>query len=238
MNNTSPVNLDTTELTTTATEYRGTTNADGAATVTVTQPNGPGVKTPLVVSLSGISQTSETAVIFTVLTSPDAPQANMWGHMAETLTAMNYTFSRPKLAAEVDNEDGSVNDHGETWSTFTWSGADNHCDILPGMRQFGALATVIPNSIQETAGWPMQGDYYWSSLAGSTGQHHAADVSNRSEAQKPDSTKYIVSCVDKAEPDVEPELVLTPSNFDESINAAKAKVGDSTTIRLTITDKK
>lgn len=173
VNNTSPVNLDTTELTTTATEYRGTTNADGAATVTVTQPNGPGVKTPLVVSLSGISQTSETAVIFTVLTSPDAPQANMWGHMAETLTAMNYTFSRPKLAAEVDNEDGSVNDHGETWSTFTWSGADNHCDILPGMRQFGALATVIPNSIQETAGWPMQGDYYWSSLAGSTGQHHA-----------------------------------------------------------------
>lgn len=238
VNNTSPVNLDTTELTTTATEYRGTTNADGAATVTVTQPNGPGVKTPLVVSLSGISQTSETAVIFTVLTSPDAPQANMWGHMAETLTAMNYTFSRPKLAAEVDNEDGSVNDHGETWSTFTWSGADNHCDILPGMRQFGALATVIPNSIQETAGWPMQGDYYWSSLAGSTGQHHAADVSNRSEAQKPDSTKYIVSCVDKAEPDVEPELVLTPSNFDESINAAKAEVGDSTTIRLTITDKK
>jgi len=238
VNNTSPVNLDTTELTTTATEYRGTTNADGAATVTVTQPNGPGVKTPLVVSLSGISQTSETAVIFTVLTSPAAPQANMWGHMAEILTAMNYTFSRPKLAAEVDNEDGSVNDHGETWSTFTWSGADNYCDILPGMRQFGALATVIPNSIQETAGWPMQGDYYWSSLAGSTGQHHAADVSNRSEAQKPDSTKYIVSCVDKAEPDVEPELVLTPSNFDESINAAKAEVGDSTTMRLTITDKK
>ncbi|WP_205412460.1 Immunoglobulin-like domain BIg-containing protein, partial [Escherichia coli] len=115
---------------------------------------------------------------------------------------------------------------------------DNHCDILPGMRQFGALATVIPNSIQETAGWPMQGDYYWSSLAGSTGQHHAADVSNRSEAQKPDSTKYIVSCADKAEPDVEPELVLTPSNFDESINAAKAEVGDSTTMRLTITDKK
>lgn len=238
VNNTSPVNLDTTELTTTATEYRGTTNADGAATVTVTQPNGPGVKTPLVVSLSGISQTSETAVIFTVLTSPAAPQANMWGHMAEILTAMNYTFSRPKLAAEVDNEDGSVNDHGETWSTFTWSGADNYCDILPGMRQFGALATVIPNSIQETAGWPMQGDYYWSSLAGSTGQHHAADVSNRSEAQKPDSTKYIVSCVDKAEPDVESELVLTPSNFDESINAAKAEVGDSTTMRLTITDKK
>ncbi|MCV5498153.1 DUF823 domain-containing adhesin, partial [Escherichia coli] len=76
--------------------------------------------------------------IFTVLTSPDVPQATMWGHMPDTLKALDYTFSRPKLAAEVDNEDGTVNDHNETWSTFTWSGADKHCDILPGMRQFGA----------------------------------------------------------------------------------------------------
>ncbi len=63
------------------------------------------------------------------------------------------------------------------------SGADNHCDILPGMRQFGALATVVPTSVQDVAGWPMQGNFYWSSLAGMSGQHHAADVSNRSEAQ-------------------------------------------------------
>ncbi|STJ19999.1 outer membrane protein [Escherichia coli] len=90
----------------------------------------------------------------------------MWGHMPDTLKARDYTFSRPKLAAEVDNEDGTVNDHNETWSTFTWSGADNHCDILPGMRQFGALATVVPTSVQDVAGWPMQGNFYWSSLAG------------------------------------------------------------------------
>lgn len=69
MNNTAPVKLGTTELTTTATEYRGTTDANGVATVTVTQANGPGVKTPLVASLAGIAQASETAVIFTVLTS-------------------------------------------------------------------------------------------------------------------------------------------------------------------------
>lgn len=69
VNNTAPVKLGTTELTTTATEYRGTTDANGVATVTVTQANGPGVKTPLVASLAGIAQASETAVIFTVLTS-------------------------------------------------------------------------------------------------------------------------------------------------------------------------
>nr|WP_059258131.1 DUF823 domain-containing adhesin [Escherichia albertii] len=71
VNNAGPVMLDTTELSTTATEYRGTTDENGTATIQVTQPNGPGVKTPLVVSLAGITQTSETAVIFTVLTSPD-----------------------------------------------------------------------------------------------------------------------------------------------------------------------
>ncbi len=61
----------------------------------------------------------EAAVIFTVLTSPDVPRATMWGHMPDTLKARDYTFSRPKLAAEVDNEDGTVNDHNEARSTFT-----------------------------------------------------------------------------------------------------------------------
>ncbi len=238
VNNTGPVSVETTELTTTATEYRGTTNASGVATVQITQPRGPGVKTPLTVSLPGITQTSETAVIFTVLTSPDVPVANMWGHMEETLKAQTYTFTRPKLAAEVSNENGTVDDRNETWSTFNWSGVDNHCDILPGMRQFGAMATVVPTTIREVLGWPMQGNYYWSSLAGTTGQHHAADVSNRSEAQKPDDTKYLVSCVDKEAPDVEPELVLTPANFDDTVQAAKVQVGEQTTMSLTITDKK
>ncbi|WP_064526232.1 adhesion domain-containing protein [Escherichia sp. B1147] len=238
VNNTGPVKLDSTELTTTATEYRGTTDANGSATVQVTQSNGPGVKTPLIVGLPGISQTSETAVIFTVLTSPDVPQANMWGHMPNTLKAQQYTFTRPKLAAEVSNEDGTVDDHNETWSTFIWSGADNHCDILPGMRQFGALATVIPTTIQNVAGWPIANNYYWSSLAGTTGQHHAADVSNRSEAQKPDDTRFIVSCVDKEAPDVEPELILTSDDYDDTLQAVRVAVGDETNMRLTITDKK
>ncbi len=131
VNNTAPVKLGTTELTTTATEYRGTTDANGVATVTVTRANGLGVKTPLVASLAGIAQASETAVIFTVLTSPDVPQATMWGHMPDTLKARDYTFSRPKLAAEVDNEDGTVNDHNETRSTFTGAARINIATFCP-----------------------------------------------------------------------------------------------------------
>lgn len=238
VNNSGPVVLDTTELTTTATEYHGTTDANGTATVQVTQPRGPGVKTPLTVSLQGITQVSETAVIFTVLTSPDVPEASMWGHMANTVEAHGYTFTRPKLAAEVDNEAETIVDHNETWSMFTWSGADSHCAILPGMRHFGALATVITSSVQQELGWPIAKEYYWSSLAGATGQHHAADVSNRSEAQKPDSTTFLVSCVDKEAPDVEPKIVLTPEDYDDAIQAVKVAVGEDTAMRVTITDNK
>lgn len=106
------------------------------------------------------------------------------------------------------------------------------------MRHFGALATVIPSTVQTVLGLLMQGDYYWSSLAGLTGQHHAADVSNRGETQKPDSTTFLVSCVDKPAPDVEPKIVLTPENYDDTAQAMKAKVGEDATMRLAITDTK
>ncbi|WP_348260501.1 Immunoglobulin-like domain BIg-containing protein, partial [Salmonella enterica] len=49
VDNTAPVRVGNTELTTTATQYHGTTNAEGVATVVVTQANGPAVKTPLMV---------------------------------------------------------------------------------------------------------------------------------------------------------------------------------------------
>ncbi|WP_459349928.1 adhesion domain-containing protein [Pseudocitrobacter cyperus] len=239
VNNAAPVTVETTELTTTATEYHGTTDANGVATVSVAQANGPGVKTPLTVGITGITQTSVVNVIFTTLTSPDTPQATMWGHMAETVTAHGYTFSRPVLAAEAGgNKQGTIEDHNESWATFDWPGADNHCTVLPGMRQFGALATVISTTVQSELGWPIAGNYYWSSLAGASGQHHAADMSNRSEAQKSDGTTFIVSCVDKPAPDVDPVITLTPDHFDTTLQAAKARVGEDIIARVTITDAK
>lgn len=49
----------------------------------------------------------------------------------------------------------------------------------------------------------------------------------------------LVSCVDKADPDVEPEITTVTGAEDSSIgNATKVKVGDEINMRLTITDKK
>ncbi|EEJ7563636.1 RatA-like protein [Salmonella enterica subsp. salamae] len=239
VNNSKPVKLDNTELTTTATAYSGTTDENGVAKVQVTQVNGPGVKTPLNVYLGNVKQDATVSVIFTVITSPDVEGATMWGHMPDTVDAMGYIFSRPQLASEVTDEDATVSDdHNETWALFDWSNADSHCEILPGMRGFGALSSVVHN-VYEDLGWPVKGDYYWSSLAGQTGYHHAADVSNRGEAQKTDDTRLLVSCVNKADPEVEPEITLVTGAEDSSLeNATKVTVDDDIAMRLTITDKK
>ncbi|MGJ2512908.1 Immunoglobulin-like domain BIg-containing protein, partial [Salmonella enterica subsp. enterica serovar Paratyphi A] len=144
VNNTNPVHVGDTELTTVQTEYRGVTDAEGKATVVVTQDEGPGVKTHLIVaSQSYPTLTDGVDVIFTTITSPDTAQANMYGHMLEsasaTLNGATYTFTRPKLAVEAGNADESVNDTNETWAQFTWGGADNHCDVLPDAEQLVAL---------------------------------------------------------------------------------------------------
>lgn len=80
VNNSEPVHIGNTELTSADTEYHGVTDANGTATVTVTQDDGPGVKTTLRVKPSESSALEEDVdVIFTTLTSPDSSKAQMWG---------------------------------------------------------------------------------------------------------------------------------------------------------------
>lgn len=174
VNNAAPVRVGNTELTTTATEYHGTTNAEGVATVVVTQANGPGVKTPLIAHPSSAPALKASVdVIFTTLTSPDSSSANMYGHMAETSTATvdgaSYTFYRPKLAAETDGEDRTASINNETWAQFHWGHADAHCDILPDARQLEGLK-IARGDLATTLGWPVgltSGDEeYWSSSQG------------------------------------------------------------------------
>ncbi|HCL5098002.1 TPA: DUF823/DUF824 repeat adhesin RatB [Salmonella enterica subsp. enterica serovar Orientalis] len=245
VNNTAPVRVDSTELTTTATEYHGITNAEGVATVTVTQTNGPGVKTPLMAHPSGApALKAGVDVIFTTLTSPDSSSANMYGHMAETSTATvdgaSYTFYRPKLAAETDGEDRTASINNETWAQFNWGHADAHCDILPDARQLEGLK-IARGDLATTLGWPVgltSGDEeYWSSSQGSTATDHISiDMRSRALTQMPDATQSLVSCVDKAPPAVTPKLVISADNFDSTVNAAKVKVGEEINMKITVTD--
>ncbi|EBL0645198.1 hypothetical protein D0C18_11490 [Salmonella enterica] len=245
VNNTAPVRVGNTELTTTATEYHGTTNAEGVATVTVTQANGPGVKTPLVAHPSGApALKADVDVIFTTLTSPDSGSANMYGHMADNSTATvdgeSYTFSRPKLAAETDGEDRAVSINNESWAQFNWANADKHCDILPDARQLEGLK-IERGDLSTTLGWPVgltSGDEeYWSSSQGSIATDHISiDMRSRSLTQMPDATQSLVSCVDKASPAVTPKLVISADSFDSTVNAAKVEVGDEINMKISVTD--
>ncbi|ECY1491891.1 hypothetical protein F6632_12460 [Salmonella enterica] len=245
VNNAAPVRVGNTELTTTAMEYHGTTNAEGVATVVVTQANGPGVKTPLIAHPSSAPALKASVdVIFTTLTSPDSSSANMYGHMAETSTATvdgaSYTFYRPKLAAETDGEDRTASINNETWAQFNWGHADAHCDILPDARQLEGLK-IARGDLATTLGWPVgltSGDEeYWSSSQGSTATDHISiDMRSRSLTQMPDATQSLVSCVDKAPPAVTPKLVISADNFDSTVNAAKVKVGEEINMKITVTD--
>ncbi|MBJ4954875.1 hypothetical protein JGF37_08095 [Salmonella enterica subsp. enterica serovar Goldcoast] len=243
VNNTAPVHVGDTELTTPGTEYHGTTDANGKATVTVTQTNGPGVKTQLTVyPTNAVTLKADINVIFTTLTSPDSANANMWGHMTESASATvdgdTYTFTRPKLAAETGGENGVVAANNESWALFTWSGADNDCDILPDARQLMGLK-IARGDLVTSLGWPVAGtNEYWSSSTGTLSQNHlGVNMLSRSVADEPDSTTSVVSCVDKASPAVTPIVTLTLDSMDSTANAAKVNVGQSINMKVAVTDK-
>lgn len=62
--------------------------------------------------------TSTLPVVFTTVTSPDSPQANMYGHMPETFTASNGAeFKRLLLYSELASTLGvkSYADTNENW---------------------------------------------------------------------------------------------------------------------------
>ncbi|EGM2642016.1 hypothetical protein IRP70_001012 [Salmonella enterica] len=237
VNNANPVRVGDTELTTTQTEYHGVTDGQGNATVVVTQEQGPGVKTRLIVSSQSYpTLTDNVDVIFTTITSPDSDKANMYGHMLEnataTLNGTTYTFTRPKLAAETSGNDGTVVDTNETWAQFTWSGADNHCDILPDAEQLVALRHEH-SALATYTGWPVTGDAeYWSSTKDQINDYHAAvHMNSASVVRAANSDTLLVSCVDKAQPAAHPQITLSPEG------PYKAQVGESIDLVMTVVDR-
>lgn len=239
VNNAAPVRVDNMELTTPDTVFRGVTDANGTATVTVSQDNGPGVKTTLSVASENVpAQRDNIDVIFTTLTSPDSAKAAMWGHMTESTTLGGYTFTRPRLAEETSGVKSTVTDANEVWAQFDWSGADAHCkQQLPDIRQLSSLALAQGGStIQDTLGWPLGGNSYWSGSEGGTGLHLAVDMRNNDVRAGSDVGSMLVSCVDKPAPDVTPKITLTLDKYNDELNAGVAQNDESIAMKVSITD--
>ncbi|MDE9537629.1 inverse autotransporter beta domain-containing protein [Xenorhabdus bovienii] len=109
--------------------YRGHTDENGHLVINVTDPNGIGTRTTLSVEVNdGANKTLTKTwdVIFTVLTSPDTPKANYWGHMEETVNDGSNTFYRPFLAEEI-NATEYFESNNENWGIIQWNRASNYC---------------------------------------------------------------------------------------------------------------
>ncbi|WP_336240702.1 inverse autotransporter beta domain-containing protein [Citrobacter werkmanii] len=152
-------------------------DSNGKATITVTQPNGPGVKSEIPIwhyydSSSRLSYGSMD-VVFTVLTSPDVPQANMWGHMPDVVG----TLHRPLLATEASIS--STNIHhvaNEDWPVFHYADAVTICSLQGLAQPFitDLRDWFTANGDLTQYGWPPQeggSAGTWSMSAGPTGTH-------------------------------------------------------------------
>ncbi|MEY0952210.1 Immunoglobulin-like domain BIg-containing protein, partial [Providencia manganoxydans] len=145
---------------------------DGRLSVNLTDPNGKGVQTTIRVTAGDTDHqvSKDVNVIFTVITSPDSPYANYYGHMAESTTSTQgtypATFWRPKLVGEANTgpTNSIVTVNNERWAAVrTGTDGDPICNshslvVPPSYVQSPGVASL--NSIDTAKlGWP-SASYY------------------------------------------------------------------------------
>jgi adhesin/invasin len=183
------------------TSWSGVSDGNGRVTVTLTDPQGLGVKTLLNITTgTGAGQTTaQTSAIFTVLTSPDVPQANYYGHMSNTITVNGVTFKRPPLKAEFasDTDNSWQTVSGEHWSGVYYPHAVSYCGgeaKMPTQAQLEALRSSVGGDVTAVHGWPGKGAYYWSTTK-SGANHVDVDLDTASTNVQADDFGNSISCL-------------------------------------------
>ncbi|HAF2127604.1 TPA: hypothetical protein G9F27_001734 [Salmonella enterica] len=228
--------------------YHGITDANGDATIILTQKKGVGLLTPLNIAPvdSLISTPVSRSVKFTVATSPDTPAAKMWGHMADTITVGDWTFERPKLAGEVSNPLRTQDESNETWARVAHSDAVGNPDAggcaanrLPRIDQLEALYNANSGGkIHSIQGWPTYLNY-WSSTYQSATTWKLIALTNGSEFANSNVSIY-ASCLASDNP-VAASITIEPVNpsqwYDGSdVHAVKVKKGETMQLKVTVKD--
>ena len=146
-----------------ATTFTGTTDGNGELVIAVKDDSTRGLETTLQVNSGNIDSTQN--VIFTVLTSPDTPKANYWGHMVDAVTVGGITYKRPILNTEDTSGLGaSANVNNEVWRRFNTADSILVCPTLANMDDMLELRKIITESGAKssdfTVGWPNGGKGY------------------------------------------------------------------------------
>ncbi|MBD2793891.1 inverse autotransporter beta domain-containing protein [Xenorhabdus szentirmaii] len=158
--------------------YTGHTDEKGDLIIEVTDPDGIGTRTELVVTVNDDGNKlneQKQDVIFTVITSPNTSLAKYWGHMTETVTAGKITFERPKLFEElkasgeakdlvntpVGNDIWYFRFQKEDYAIGNWDNISRHC--TNGIATIEETRNLMEQETNMTDkyGWP--GVYYTTS---------------------------------------------------------------------------
>ncbi|WP_157722367.1 adhesion domain-containing protein, partial [Salmonella enterica] len=127
--------------------------------------------------------------------------AQMWGHMADTLTVSDMEFQRPKLAAEATAATRTQEQDNETWARVSHADALNNlnaggCEAghLPRADQLAALyASSDGNKIHTVSGWPTSYNY-WSSTFASASSWQTVSLASGDKTASGDASDF-VSCL-------------------------------------------
>ncbi|MDN0127669.1 adhesion domain-containing protein [Yersinia massiliensis] len=176
-----------------------TTDANGQVVVAVTNPQGLGLRRTLSVqSVSAPSVFGFTDVTFAIITSPDTPQAQMFGHMSETVTANGVTFRRPNLDAELAGDSAGYAENNETWGRYDYASAIGRvCGSepnLPTRPELEALYAAYPSYEMNTVqGWPLSVVYRSSTIV-SGSLHDSVFLNDGSSSPFLFTGSYYVAC--------------------------------------------
>lgn len=122
-----PVVIDGEALNDTATKKGAVTGPDGSKVISVTRPDTHGTRTAITAALyDNVGVNASIDTIFTVITSPDSDKAQMWGHMAESLTAVDgAVYPRPLLYKELSSTSNTAqfSEDNEYWAGFYGPGS-------------------------------------------------------------------------------------------------------------------
>lgn len=234
----------------------GVTGADGSTTFTLKQDNSTGLRTDLTAKLDTSSSVKATLpVVFTVVTSPDSPKANFWGHMAETVTASDGSvYKRPLLFGELTNNYArySTFENGESWARFTSTqSADtsmNGCgtDYMPTLDGLKSLYDANSgNAMNTVQGWPVNSSYLTNTPSDTqTGSRYYNAVQlNSGAVSQIVSTAVVALQTCRTTPLATASQITLeaadPAQFvsiDSTLSAVKAKKGDEVSIRISTRD--
>ncbi|MDC9590921.1 inverse autotransporter beta domain-containing protein [Xenorhabdus sp. XENO-10] len=134
-------------------DYIDYTDQTGELVKTISDPNGIGARTTLKVVVEGVTGPIEKKidVIFTVITSPDVPVADYWGHMKDVVHLNGINYHRPLLHKEWSGATNYGWGNHEAWAATLVSQAQQRCN--------NKLPTV--SELQELSKLPLYNEYGW-----------------------------------------------------------------------------